>query len=268
MTTSVFRPDVLKGLTALVTGGASGINRGISEALGRHGARLFLISRNEERLQRAASEMTAQGMTVGYAVCDVRDGKLVEAAVTACQEKFGGLDVLVNGAAGNFLAPAASLSSNGFKTVVDIDLNGTFNACRAAFPLLGQSKSACIINVSATLHYGATALMLHASAAKAGVDALTRNLAVEWGPLGIRVNGIAPGPIDGTEGMARLAPGGIKEKMVGRIPLKRFGAIEEIGHAAVFLASDGAAFISGHTLVVDGGAWMTGRLSLEEMAEG
>ena len=167
--------------------------------------------------------------------------------------KFGKLDTLVNGAAGNFLAPAAALSPNGFRTVIDIDLNGTFNASRAAFEALQQAATALILNISATLHYHGTPLQIHASAAKAGVDAVTRNLAVEWGRFGIRVCGIAPGPIGDTEGMRRLAPGDVADKATATIPAGRFGTIDEIAAAAVFLRSPAAAYVTGHVLVVDGG---------------
>ena len=188
---------------------------------------------------------------------DVRDAPSIQRAVQATIDRFGKLDTVVNGAAGNFLAPAAALSPNGFRTVVDIDLNGTFNTSRAAFEALQHSGDAMILNISATLHYHGTPLQIHASAAKAGVDAITRNLAVEWGPFGIRVCGIAPGPIGDTEGMRRLAPGDLTNKMTAMIPAGRFGAIDEIAAAAVFLRSAAGAYISGHTLVVDGGYCIT-----------
>jgi peroxisomal 2,4-dienoyl-CoA reductase len=167
--------------------------------------------------------------------------------------ELGKLDTLVNGAAGNFLAPAAALSPNGFRTVIDIDLNGTFNTSRAAFEALRNAGNGLVINISATLHYHGTPLQIHASAAKAGVDAVTRTLAVEWGQFGIRACGIAPGPIGDTEGMRRLAPGNVADKMTSAIPARRFGTIEEIAAAALFLRSPAAAYITGHTLVVDGG---------------
>jgi peroxisomal 2,4-dienoyl-CoA reductase len=193
------------------------------------------------------------GRTILAVAADVRDPDAIAAAVKATVAKFGKLDTLVNGAAGNFLAPAAALSPNGFRTVIDIDLNGTFFAARAAFEHLQKSGEALILNISATLHYHGTPLQLHASAAKAGVDAVTKNLAVEWGRFGIRVCGIAPGPIAETEGMKRLAPGELTQKMTAGIPAGRFGAIDEIAAAAVFLRSPAAMYISGHTLVVDGG---------------
>jgi len=187
--------------------------------------------------------------------CDVRKPEEVEQAIVLTIKRFGKIDIVVNGAAGNFLCKAEELSPNGFGTVVDIDLKGTFNVCRAAFAQLRQNRGQ-ILNISATLHYLGTPMQLHVSAAKAGVDALTRNLAVEWGRYGIRVNAIAPGPIGDTEGMKRLVPEPIKEKLKQRIPLGRFGMIEDIANAAVFLCSDAANYINGSVLVVDGGHWL------------
>src|SRR5262249_34874956 len=154
-----------------------------------------------------------------------------------------------------FLCQAEELSPNGFGTVVDIDLKGTFNVCRAAFAELKKSQGQ-ILNISATLHYLGTPMQLHVSAAKAGVDALTRNLAVEWGRHGIRANAIAPGPIEDTEGMKRLVPEAIKERLRKKVPLGRFGLIKDIENAAVFLCSDAANYINGAVLVVDGGHWL------------
>lgn len=263
---SAFRPDLLTGQVALVTGGGSGICLGIAQALGRHGARLMLVSRNAERLAAACKDLQTQGLEVAWHAADVRDPTAVQAALDACAATFGGLNILVNGAAGNFLCPAADLSPNGFKTVVDIDLLGTFNMSRLAFPLLcAAAPKACILNVSATLHYSGTPLMTHAVAAKAGVDALTRNLATEWGPLGVRVNGVAPGPIDDTEGMARLLPASMKESLRNRIPMRRMGTVQDVGNAALFLVGPAASYVTGATLVVDGAAWITGRLSVDEL---
>lgn len=244
----------MAGHVALVTGGGSGICRGIAAAYARFGADVAITSRKQDVLDATAAAIKADtGRDVLAIAADVRDPDAIGRAVSATAERFGKLDTLVNGAAGNFLAPAAALSPNGFRTVIDIDLNGTFNASRAAFEKLQQSGAGFILNISATLHYHGTPLVIHASAAKAGIDAVTRTLAVEWARSGIRVCGIAPGPIDGTEGMLRLAPAGMKQKMESQIPAGRFGAIDEIAAAAIFLRSSAATYITGHVLVVDGG---------------
>lgn len=254
---SVFRPDVLAGKVAFVTGGGSGICRGITRALLDHGASAAIAGRKVDRLTEAAAELEASsGRPCIATPCDVRDAAAVEAALRACLDRFGRLDIVVNGAAGNFLCPASQLSPNGFRTVLDIDAAGTFNVCRAAFDAHLRDHGGAILNISATLHYVATPLQAHASAAKAAVDSLTRTLAAEWGPLGIRVNGIAPGPIDETEGMSRLAPGEMKARMIKAIPLGRFGRIEEIASLAVFLCTPAASLVHGATVVADGGAWL------------
>jgi peroxisomal 2,4-dienoyl-CoA reductase len=251
---SVFRADILAGQVALVTGGGSGIGGGIARALAEHGAHVAICGRNQERLDQAAAAIGPGCLALA---ADVRRPEALAAVIAAITERWGRLDVLVNSAAGNFLAPAAALSPNGFGTVVDIALTGTFNACKAALPLL-QVRGGAVINISATLHYGGTSLQVHAASAKAGIDAMTRTLAVEWGPANIRVNGIAPGPIDGTEGMTRLAPGDVRAKLIARVPLRRFGTIDEIASAAVFLASPASAYTTGAVLVVDGGQWLIG----------
>lgn len=255
MLMSVFKKDLLRGRRALVTGGGSGICKGIALALAQHGANVAVVGRKQEPLDATAHEIEAMGVKALALSADVRQSEAVESVVKQANERFGGIDLLVNGAAGNFLCPAAQLSSNGFKTVIDIDLQGTFNMTRMAFEPLMASKG-CVVNISATLHYGGTPMQVHVSAAKAGIDAMTRNLAVEWGPLGIRINAIAPGPIDETEGMKRLAPGGMRDKMISQVPLRRFGSIDEIGQATIYLASEAASYISGAVLVVDGGRWL------------
>lgn len=255
MTDKFFADNILAGRVAMVTGGGTGITGGVARALAEAGASVALLSRKMEHLEPAAELINKNGGTAIAVVCDVRDPEQVAGAVAATVEKFGKLDIVVNGAAGNFLCAAEELSPNGFGTVVDIDLKGTFNVCRASIAELKKSQGS-ILNISATLHYLGTPMQLHVSAAKAGVDALTRNLSVEWGKFGIRVNGIAPGPIADTEGMARLVPEPIKEKIRRKIPLGRFGMIRDIEHSAVFLCSDAASYINGVTLVVDGGHWL------------
>jgi peroxisomal 2,4-dienoyl-CoA reductase len=255
MTDNIFAPNILSGRVAMVTGGGTGITGGVARALAEAGASVALLSRKLEHLEPAAELINQNGGTAIAVVCDVRDPEQVQSAVAATVDKFGKLDIVVNGAAGNFLCAAEELSPNGFGTVVDIDLKGTFNVCRASIAELKKTQGS-ILNISATLHYLGTPMQLHVSAAKAGVDALTRNLSVEWGKFGIRVNGIAPGPIADTEGMSRLVPEPIKEKIRRKIPLGRFGMIRDIEHSAVFLCSDAASYINGVTLVVDGGHWL------------
>lgn len=253
-----FDPALLCGRAALVTGGGTGICRGIALAFARHGCHVALAGRRADPLEATAREIEALGVR-GLAVpADVRDAAAVEAAVERAATAFDRLDVLVNGAAGNFLCEAERLSPNGFAAVIDIDLKGTFHACRAALPHL-RVRGGVILNISATLHYVGTPGQLHVSAAKAGIDALTQNLAVEWGPYGIRVVGIAPGAIDGTEGVERLLPGDAKERAAAVNPLRRLGTIHDIADAALFLCSDHAAYVNGATLVVDGGQWLGAR---------
>jgi peroxisomal 2,4-dienoyl-CoA reductase len=255
MTEKVFADGVLSGHVAFVTGGGTGITGGVARAFAEAGASVALVSRKLEHLQPAAEAINANGGKAIAVVADVRQPAEVENAVAQTIEAFGRVDIVVNGAAGNFLCAAEELSPNGFGTVVDIDLKGTFNVCRAAFAQLKEHRGQ-ILNISATLHYLGTPMQLHVSAAKAGVDALTRNLAVEWGRHGIRVNAIAPGPIEDTEGMTRLVPEPVKERLRKNVPLGRFGRIADIERAAVFMCSDAASFINGTVLVVDGGHWL------------
>ncbi len=253
----VFAENILQGKVAFVTGGGTGITGGIARALAESGAHVAIASRKRENLA-AMKNLIEENSGECFAIAaDVRDYSAVETAIDETVKKFGKLDILVNGAAGNFLCAAQELSPNGFGTVIDIDAKGTFNVCRAAFAELEKSGGQ-ILNISATLHLAATPLQIHVSAAKAAVDAITRNLAVEWGKYGIRANGIAPGPIEDTEGMKRLLPDALKEKLAKKIPLQRFGRIRDIENAALFLCSDAASYINGVTLVVDGGHWLLG----------
>ena len=257
MTDKIFADNILQGKVTFVTGGGTGITGGVARAFAEAGASVAITSRKIENLEPMKSLIESGGGECFAVAADVRDYAAIENAIRQTVERFGKIDVLVNGAAGNFLCKAEELSPNGFGTVLDIDAKGTFNVCRAAFEELKRSKGQ-ILNISATLHYLATPMQIHVSAAKAGVDAITRNLSVEWGRYGIRVNGIAPGPIEDTEGMRRLLLPELKEKLTRRIPLQRFGRIKDIENAALFLTSDAASYISGVTLVVDGGQWLLG----------
>lgn len=257
MSDKIFADNIFDGKVAFVTGGGTGITGGVARTLAEHGAKVAITSRKMESLEPMKKLIENNGGECFAVTCDVRDFEGVENAIKETVEHFGKIDIVVNGAAGNFLCKANELSANGFATVVDIDTKGTFNVCRAAFDQLKENKGQ-ILNISATLHYTATPMQIHVSAAKAGVDAITRNLSVEWGRHGIRVNGIAPGPIEDTEGMKRLLPPQLKEVLTKKIPLQRFGRIKDIEDSALFLCSDAASYINGVTLVVDGGHWLTG----------
>ena len=256
MNEKFFADGILNGHVAFVTGGGTGITGGVARAFAEAGASVALVSRKMEHLEPAAQLINDNGGKALAVAADVRQPAEIESAVAKTIEQFGKIDIVVNGAAGNFLCRAEELSPNGFGTVVDIDLKGTFNVCRAAFAQLKEHRGQ-ILNISATLHYLGTPMQLHVSAAKAGIDALTRNLAVEWGRYGIRVNAIAPGPIEDTEGMTRLVPAPVREQLKKNVALGRFGRIADIERAAVFICSDAASFVSGVVLVVDGGHWLS-----------
>eukprot|EP00029_Vermamoeba_vermiformis_P000239 TRINITY_DN10264_c0_g1_i1.p1 TRINITY_DN10264_c0_g1~~TRINITY_DN10264_c0_g1_i1.p1 ORF type:complete len:284 (+),score=91.49 TRINITY_DN10264_c0_g1_i1:37-852(+) len=259
---SVFKADILKGKVALITGGATGINFGITKQLGTHGAKIAIMGRREQVLKSSCEQLTQLGVECMWVQGDVREYKDCEKAVQQVVDKWGKLDILVNGAAGNFLAPAAKLSSNGFKTVLMIDTVGTFNMSRAAYstlarPQLASTAPAVILNVTASLHRPATPMQIHASAAKAGVDSMTRTLALEWGSAGIRVVGVSPGPIAATEGMSKLG-GPDPTAVLQQVPLGRSGSVEDVARAALFLVSDAATWVTGTTIDVDGG-WVVNR---------
>jgi NAD(P)-dependent dehydrogenase (short-subunit alcohol dehydrogenase family) len=247
---TTFRDGLLEGKVAFIAGGTSGINLGIAKRFAQMGAKVAVAGRNPEKAANAAAEIGPDALGLS---ADVRDYGAIRQAMEQVVERFGKMDIVVSGAAGNFLAPALGMSANAFRTVVDIDLNGTFNVFRGCHDLLNR-PGASLIAITAGQAVNASALQAHACAAKAGINQLVRVLALEWGP-DIRVNGISPGPIANTEGMARLAPdAGSRQSHFDRIALKRWGEVEEIGDAAIFLCSPAAAYITGTILDVDGGS--------------
>lgn len=245
------------GKNVFISGGTSGINLGIAHAFARAGAKLTVISRSAEKVSAAVEALKHHGGDVAGHALDVREYARVEEAFKATHAKFGPIDVLVSGAAGNFPAPALGISPNGFKSVIDIDLMGTFHVLRAAFPYVAK-PGACIINISAPQAFLPMEFQMHVCAAKAGVDMVTRVAALEWGPAGVRVNSVVPGPIDDTEGMRRLAPTAeARELAVDSVPLKRLGTVDMIADACLWLASPMASYVTGVILPVDGG-WSLG----------
>lgn len=243
--------------TVFIAGGTSGINLGIAHCFAQAGAKLSVLSRSPEKVQAAVAALKSHGGEVAGFSADVRDYAAVETALEQAQQQLGNFDVLVSGAAGNFPAPALGLSANGFKSVIDIDLNGSFHVLRAAFPLLNK-PGASVINISAPQSFIPMEFQMHVCAAKAGVDMITRVAAMEWGAAGVRVNSIVPGPIDDTEGMRRLAPTEQARKLtLNSVPLGRLGSASEIGQACLWLASPYAAYVTGAVIPVDGG-WSLG----------
>jgi NAD(P)-dependent dehydrogenase (short-subunit alcohol dehydrogenase family) len=262
--TQYFSKNLLTGKTVCVTGGGSGINLGIAKNFAAVGAKVAICGRTPEKLEAAAEEIREHGTEVFTQAADVRDYEALESFFRNTVETLGSVDVLVCGAAGTFIAPAEKLSANGFKTVVDIDLLGTFNASRAAFEHLQASRGSLIF-ISAGQSFIPYPFQAHAGAAKAGIDNLAKNLALEWGPYGIRCNTIVPGPIADTEGMRRLGNAQTNKKFAALIPLKRFGTVDEIGQLAVFLASPLAAYITGTVVVADGGQNLLGSGILQSL---
>lgn len=254
-------PFDFSGKTVFIAGGTSGINLGVAHAFAKAGAKLAVISRKQDKVDAAVAALkTYGGEATGFAV-DVRDYAAVEGAFKETQSRLGDIDVLISGAAGNFPAPALGISPNGFKSVVDIDLLGTFHVLRSAYPYLSK-PGASIVNISAPQAYIPMEFQMHVCAAKAGVDMVTRVAAMEWAAAGVRINSVSPGPIDGTEGMNRLAPNEATRKLVAEsVPLGHFGNTDDIANACLWLSSPYARYVTGVVLPVDGG-WSLGGLSV------
>ena len=258
-------PFDFSGKTVFVAGGTSGINLGVAHAFAQAGARLAVISRKQDKVEAAVAALKAHGGEVIGFAADVRDCAAVENTFKETQSRFGRIDVLISGAAGNFPAPALGISPNGFKSVVDIDLLGSFHVLRSAFPYLSK-PGASIVNISAPQAWIPMEFQMHVCAAKAGVDMITRVAAMEWAAAGVRINSVAPGPIEGTEGMSRLAPTEAARKLVAEsVPLGHFGTTDDIANACLWLCSPYAAYVTGVVLPVDGG-WALGGVSSSNAA--
>ncbi len=255
-----FKKDLFKGKVVFVTGGAGTICRVQTEALVLLGADAAIIGRNPEKTESAAKEigqLRSGAKVIGIGGTDVRNVKSLKEAVDRTVQELGKIDFVIAGAAGNFICDINSLSSNAFKSVIDIDLLGSYNTVKACYEQLVKNKGA-VIFVSATLHYHGVPFQVHVGAAKAGIDALSQTLAVELGPLGVRSNIIAPGVVGDTEGFKRLRMGSTLEEITKRIPLQRAATTEDIANATVFLFSPAGNYITGDIMVVDGGQWHIG----------
>ncbi|HEU5139137.1 MAG TPA: 2,4-dienoyl-CoA reductase [Bacillales bacterium] len=249
----------MEGKTAIVTGGSNGMGKAMALRFAAEGANVVITGRNEERLHSAEKEVEKEtGVKVLTVQMDVRDLDGVGRMVEETKKRFGGIDILVNNAAGNFICPAEDLSENGWKAVIDICLNGTWNCTQAVGKeMIAQGSGGVMLNMVATYAWTGAPGVVHSAAAKGGILAMTRSLAVEWGRYGIRVNAMAPGPIENTGGAERLFD---SEKAIEQIartnPLRRTGKVEEISEAATFLVSDQSKYINGDCMTVDGGQWM------------
>lgn len=243
----------MAGKYALITGGGSGIGLEIGRYLAAHGAKVAIIGRNLQRLQKAQKLFPFDSCTIHQ--CDIRDTFQIASAVKSILSRFPRIDVLVNSAAGNFLCAFAGLSPKGFKTVLEIDTLGTFNMTKEVFTeSMSKFRGGVIVNISSMLQAPCVYMLSHSAAAKAAIDSLTRSLACELGPKGIRVVGIAPGIIEGTEGFERLNPKS-GNRIDEYIPLQRVGNSKEIAEGVLYLIA--ASYVTGHTLVVDGGQSLT-----------
>lgn len=259
-------PGLFDGHTVFVTGGGSGINLGIATAFSTLGANVAICGRTASRLEAAAQVLRSSGGRVFTAVADVRDPDALALAIKQAGAELGDINTLVCGAAGNFVSPAEAMSPKGFRTVVEIDLLGAFNAAHAAFGQLQRTRGS-VLFISGGQSYVPFRYQAHVGAAKAGIDMLMRDLALEWGPLGIRCNSIVPGPVEGTEGMQRLSPEGDVSLWSRMVPLGRMARVDEVAQMAVVLASPLGSYVSGAVLPVDGGQNLTGSALFNEQVE-
>jgi NAD(P)-dependent dehydrogenase (short-subunit alcohol dehydrogenase family) len=247
----------LAGQTAVITGGGSGIGFGIARELGLLGARVVLAGRKPEKLEAARIELEGEGIESLAVPADIRDPAQVDALMDQAVQATGRLDILVNSAAGNFIVDSDKLSVNGWNAVVNTVLNGTFYCTRAAgLKMIDQAQGGRILSIVASYAWTGGPKTLHSVAAKAGVVAMTRTLAVEWAHYGIRVNALCPGPTD-TEGARPLWADPAEEaRLKNKIPVGRFGTVSEMSRAASYLVSPYADFVNGEVFVIDGGEWL------------
>ncbi|CAM1506710.1 Fc.00g063510.m01.CDS01 [Cosmosporella sp. VM-42] len=256
----VWKDGIFKDRVVFVTGGAGNICSMQTRAMVRLGANACIIGRSVEKTEGAAKDIATVrpgAKVIGIGGCDVRKVESLQAAADRCAKELGGIDFVIAGAAGNFVAPIEGLSANAFKSVIDIDVLGTFNTIKATMPYLLKSSTPRIIYLSATFHYTGMPMQSHVSAAKAAIDSLMASVALEYGPRGVTSNVIAPGGIEDTEGLARLssAKSAEREDYAKGIPSGRLGRVRDIGDATIYLFSDAGSYVNGQVLAVDGAAW-------------
>ena len=263
----MFQKDLLNNKTIIITGGGTGLGKSMAMRFGELGANLVITSRKQEILDEAAVELRETGAEVLPIACDVRKPNEVQGVVDETINKFGKIDILVNNAAGNFISPTELLTPGGFKVVVDIVLNGTFNFTQAVGKEMIKAKNGTVLNIVTTYAWTGSGYVVPSAAAKAGVLAITKSLAVEWAKYGIRHVAIAPGPFPTKGAWKRLAPPGfgVEKKMKERIPLKRFGEHIELANLAAYLVSDEAGYINGDVITIDGGEWLKGAGEFNEL---
>ncbi len=263
----MFQKDLLNKKTIIITGGGTGLGKSMAQRFGELGANLVITSRKQDVLDSAAIELRETGAKVLPIASDVRKPIEVQNVVDETINKFGRIDILVNNAAGNFISPTELLTPGGFKVIVDIVLNGTFNFTQAVGKEMIKAKSGTVLNIVTTYARTGSGYVVPSAAAKAGVLAITKSLAVEWAKYGIRHVAIAPGPFPTKGAWKRLAPPGmgIEKKMRERIPLKRFGEHIELANLAAYLVSDGASYINGDVITIDGGEWLQGAGEFNEL---
>lgn len=264
----MFKERCLDGQTAIITGGGTGLGLSMALKFANLGANLVIASRSEEHVEDACSRIRAVGAKALAVRCDIRKFEEVEAMVAAAEREFGRLDILVNNAAGNFLCPTEDLSPNGFAAVVGIVLNGSFHATLAAGRrMIASGRGGSMLNILTSYAWTGSGFVVPSAAAKAGVLAMTRSLAVEWAKYKIRVNAIAPGPFP-TEGAwkALLPTPEMADAAKTRVPLKRFGEHEELANLAAYLVSEYSGYITGDTVTIDGGEWLAGAGEFNQLA--
>lgn len=253
----MFKEKILQGQVAIITGGGTGLGKEIAKQFARHGAKIVICSRSPEHLESGKAEIEQEGAEVMSYPLDVREPLQIKKFAEEVLKRFGRIDVLVNNAAGNFIYPAEKLPLGGWKSVIDIVLNGSFYCSQIIGKQMIAQQRGQILNILATYAWTGGPGTIHSACAKAGVLAMTRTLAVEWARYGVRVNAIAPGPFDTEGARIRLWPTAEMQQAITReIPLQRFASLEEVAQAALYLASPYAAYVTGECITIDGGGWL------------